>query len=226
MRVLRIGAVAAVVVLVAAASAAAGPRGQWTPLPGTVINFAEPGLARTPDGVLHVVYTREERNEGGPRSTSRSAPPGKVGADSVALGGWSAMSHPDLLRMPDGSLRAFFGGIRSTTPGETNNAMNTATAPARGAPWTLSRERRAQATYAYATGVAGAGLAKDGTPISTWSGTPGLGFHYGVNPAEPDGRIPQTRLLPLHTRISRSTRRAARPGSASTRTRARARVCT
>jgi hypothetical protein len=43
-----------------------------------------------------------------------------------------------------------------------------------------------------ATGVAGAGLAKDGTPISTWSGTPGLGFHFGVNPADPDGRIPQS----------------------------------
>ena len=40
------------------------------------------------------------------------------------------MSHPDLLRMPDGTLRAFFGGIRTTNPGETNNTMNTATAPA------------------------------------------------------------------------------------------------
>ena len=102
------------------------------------------------------------------------------------------MSHPDLLRMPDGSLRAFFGGIRSTSPGETNNAMNTATAPAAGAPWTLKPGKAAQATYAYATGVAGAGLAKDGTPISAWSGTPGLGFHYGVDPGTPDGRIPQT----------------------------------
>jgi hypothetical protein len=180
-----------VAVLALAASSAAGPPGQWTRLPGTVINFAEPGLARTSDGALHVLYTR--------RNGSREdlihvsvAPNGRVGGESVALGGWSAMSHPDLLRMPDGTLRAFFGGIRSTSSGETNNAMNTATAPASGSPWTLKPGKAAQATYAYATGVAGAGLARDGTPISTWSGSPGLGFHYGIDPAQTDGTIPQT----------------------------------
>jgi hypothetical protein len=156
-----------------------------------VINFAEPGLARTPDGVLHVIYTRRNGNREDLIHLA-VAPSGTVGGDSVALGGWAAMSHPDLLRMPDGTLRAFFGGIRSTSPGETNNAMNTATAPASGASWTLKPGKAAQATYAYATGVAGAGLAKDGTPVSTWSGSPGLGFHYGLDPAQPDGRIPQT----------------------------------
>ena len=180
-----------VVVLALAASAGAGPRGQWTRLPGTVINFAEPGLARTSDGTLHVLYTR--RNA--PREDLihvSVAPNGRVGGESVALGGWASMSHPDLLRMPDGTLRAFFGGIRSTSPGETNNSMNTATAPASGATWTLKPGKAAQATYAYATGVAGAGLARDGTPISTWSGSPGLGFHFGVDPAQPDGVIPQS----------------------------------
>lgn len=101
------------------------------------------------------------------------------------------MSHPDLLRMPDGSLRTFFGGIRTTNPGETNNALNTATAPASGAQWTLQPGKAAQSTYAYATSYAGAALAKDGTPISTWAGSPGLGFHYGVSPESPDGLIPQ-----------------------------------
>lgn len=184
-------AAAAVVVLAVAPMAGAGPRGQWTRLPGTVLNFAEPGLARTPDGVLHVVYTRRNGTKEDLIHLEVSAG-GKVGPDAVALGGWSAMSHPDLLRMPDGSLRAFFGGIRSTNAGETNNAMNTATAPAAGTPWTLKPGNAAQATYAYATGVAGAGLAKDGTPISAWSGTPGLGFHYGVDASTPDRTIPQT----------------------------------
>ena len=184
-------AVSTVLVLVVTASAAAGPRGQWTRLPGTVINFAEPGLARTGDGVLHVVYTRKNGTKEDLVHLEVS-PKGNVGPDAVALGGWSSMSHPDLLRMPDGSLRAFFGGIRSTNAGETNNAMNTATAPASGAPWALKPGKAAQATYAYATGVAGAGLAKDGTPISTWSGSPGLGFHYGIDASTPDGKIPQT----------------------------------
>ena len=141
--------------------------------------------------MLHVVYTRRNGTKEDLVHLEIS-PAGAVGADAVALGGWSSMSHPDLLRMPDGSLRAFFGGIRTTNPGETNNAMNTATAPASGAPWTLKPGKSAQATYAYATGVAGAGLSKDGTPISTRSGSPGLGFHYGVEPNTADGKITQT----------------------------------
>jgi hypothetical protein len=155
-----------------------------------VINFAEPGLARTSDGVLHVVYVR---NDGSRRDLLHVgvSPSGRVGGDTVALDNWNAMSHPDLLRMPDNTLRAFFGGIRSTSTGETNNAMNTATAPASGTNWTLKPGKAAQAPYAYATSVTGAGLAKDGTPISTWAGTPGLEYHYGIDPSQPDRRIPQ-----------------------------------
>jgi hypothetical protein len=183
--------VAALVVLALAGSAQAGPRGQWTRLPGNVINFAEPGLARTADGVLHVVYTRRNGNKEDLIALEVS-PAGKVGADSVALGGWASMSHPDLLRMPDGTLRAFVGGIRSTNVGETNKRLSTATAPAAGNPWTLKPGDVVQASSAYATGVAGAGLAKDGTPISTWSVTPGLGYHYGINGGDPDRTIPQS----------------------------------
>jgi hypothetical protein len=184
-------AVAVIVLLAVVGSAAAGPPGQWTKLPGTVINFAEPGLARTSDGVLHVVYTRRNGNKEDLIALEIS-PSGKVGPDAVAIGGWAAMSHPDLLRMPDGTLRAFFGGIRSTNPGETNKRLSTATAPASGAPWTLKPGDVVQAPSAYATGVAGAGLAKDGTPISTWSVSPGLGYHYGINGGDPDRSIPQS----------------------------------
>lgn len=191
MRVRLLAAATVVIALSLATSAAAGPRGQWTRLPGTVVNFAEPGLARTADGVLHVVYVRKNGTKSDLVHVPVS-PAAKVGGDSVALGGWSAMSHPDLLRMPDNSLRVFLGGIRSTAAGDDNDAMNTATAPATGGPWTLKPGRAAQALYAYATSVTGAGLAKDGTPISTWSGSPGLGFHYGVDPKDPDGKIPQT----------------------------------
>jgi hypothetical protein len=184
-------AVVALLVLGLSAGAQAGPRGQWTRLPGTVINFAEPGLARTGDGVLHVLYTRRNGTKEDLVHLEVSAA-GAVGSDAVAIGGWSAMSHPDLLRMPDGTLRAFFGGIRSTNVGETNKRLSTATAPASGSPWTLKAGDVVQAPSAYATGVAGAGLAKDGTPISTWSVSPGLGYHYGISGGDPDRSIPQT----------------------------------
>lgn len=199
MRAVRIS-IAVLVLLAISGSASAGTPGQWTRLPGTVVNFAEPGLARTSDGVLHAVYTRKAGTKEELAHVTVSAG-GNVGSAAVALGGWSSMSHPDLLRMTDGSLRVFFGGIRSTNPGETNNAMNTATAPASGAQWALQTGKAAQATYAYATSYAGAGLAKNGTPISSWAGTPGLGFHYGVDPSAPDGKIPQSGCCLYHPDI-------------------------
>jgi hypothetical protein len=181
----RILVTAAVVALVVSATAVAGAPGSWTRLPGTVVNFAEPGLARTNDGTLHVVWTRKSGTKAELAHVAVK-PNGAVGSAAVALGGWSGMSHPDLLRMPDGTLRAFFGGIRTTAANEPNDSMNTATAPASGTPWTLQTGNAAQSTSAYATNVAGAGLAKDGTPISTWSTTPGVGYHYGLDPADPD----------------------------------------
>jgi hypothetical protein len=184
-------AATAVALAICASYAPAGSPGSWTRLPGTVINFAEPGVARTSDGVLHTVYVVKNGTKSDMLQASVK-PAGSVGSGPSVVTGWSALAHPDLLLMPDGSLRAFFGGIRSTATGEGNNALNTATAPAGGGPWTLQAGHAAQATYAYATTVTGAGLAKDGTPISTWSGTPGLGFHYGTDPADPDGKIPQS----------------------------------
>lgn len=181
----------AVTVLGLAASASGGPRGTWTRLPGTVLNFAEPGLARTSDGMLHVLYVRDGRPlDELVHVTVR--PNGAVGSPASALGGWRTLNNPDLLRMPDGSLRAFFGGIRSTAAGEPNRALNTATAPASGRPWTLQVGKAAQSSSAYSGSSTGAGLARDGTPVSAWASTGELGFHYGVDPADPDRVVPQT----------------------------------
>jgi hypothetical protein len=55
MRVASAVGITAVFAVVLVLPAPAGPPGSWTRLPGTVVNFAEPGLARTSDGVLHVV---------------------------------------------------------------------------------------------------------------------------------------------------------------------------
>jgi hypothetical protein len=190
MRPLRSVASTVVILLVLTAAAGAGPPGQWTRLSGAVINFAEPGLARTSDGVLHVVYVR---SNGSRRDLVHLSinPGGRVGRDSIALSGWSSMNHPDLLRMPDNTLRVFFGGIRSTSAGETNTALNTATAPASGATWTLQAGKAAQSNTAYAGATTGAGLARDGTPISTWS-SGGVGYHYGTSPSDPDRSVPET----------------------------------
>ena len=163
------------------------------------------------------------RNEGRP-DPRRRRPAGKVGSASVALDGWASMSHPDLLRMPDGTLRSFFGGIRSTSPGETNNAMNTATAPARGTTWTLKPGKAAQAVYAYITGVTGGALRR-----TERRSRPGPELRASASTTASTPRSPtaasRRRAAASTTRRSRSTRPAARPGSASTRTRTRGPEC-
>ena len=190
--------------------------------PGTVVNFAEPGLARTSDGVLHVVYTRKNGTKEELVHVAVS-PGGKVGADR-GRARWLVVDDPP---GPAAHARrhrcaSFFGGIRSTNPGETNNAMNTATAPASGAQWTLKPGRRRRRTYAYATSYAGAGLAKDGTPISTLGGHSGARVPLRRRSERARRQDPAERLLPVPRPTSASTRRAVRPGSASTRTRPRA----
>ncbi|MBM2821945.1 MAG: hypothetical protein HW413_691 [Thermoleophilia bacterium] len=183
--------VAIVAMLALAVPAAAGPPGSWTRLPGTVFNFAEPGLARTSDGVLHVLYVRKNGAMSDLVHVAVS-PAGKVGSHTVALGRWRTMNHPDVVRLQDGSLRTFFGGIRSTGQGETNTALNTATAPARGAPWELQIGKAAHSNGAYSGATAGAGLARDGTPISAWYSTGAMGFHYGTSLDDPDRAVPTT----------------------------------
>lgn len=182
---------AVVVALVLAVPAAGGPPGAWTRLPGTVLNLAEPGLVRTADDTLHVVYIRQSGAQDDLMHVT-VRPTGAVGQATTGIGSWRSMNNPDLLRMPDGSLRAFFGGIRSTSSGEQNTSMNTATAPAAGRPWTVQEGRVVQSRSAYTGASTGAGLARDGTPISAWASTGEAGFHYGTDPNDPDRRAAQS----------------------------------
>jgi hypothetical protein len=67
-------------------------------------------FARTPDGVLHLVWqTMADRSFVG-LSAAAISPSGKVGAPVSALTGWTA-GQPGLLARPDGSLQALFAAI-------------------------------------------------------------------------------------------------------------------
>ena len=168
-------------------TAYAGPPGQWTRITETnLANIAEVGLARTADGALHVAWLRQNGAKQGIMHSAIGLD-GRLTAESPTpiVTDWAAVSNPDLILTPDGGLRIFFGGIRSTNAGETNQALNTATADASGAAWTLVEHKVAASSSAYASPI-GAGSTKDGTPISTWATTGDLGVHFGINPDEPD----------------------------------------
>jgi hypothetical protein len=172
-------------VLAVGAPANAGPPGTWTrvsPANGTPGDLF--GVARTADGVLHVAWPgREDGGTGGVRHTPIS-PAAAVGEASPVVSGWGAIGAVDLIRTADGSLRVFFGGLQS--PRSPNQGLNTASAPASGAGWSLQSGRVARETHVYARSVSSA-LGRDGTPVTVWDGLRSeAGYHFGLDLGGPE----------------------------------------
>src|SRR5436309_13714885 len=100
-------AIAALFALALATMAEAGPPGHWTPVSkGRVESGDEAGLARTPDGILHVVWQRRG-------ATTSALWQTRVSPNGVSLGLGPAASHlsepgsPALTLAPGGVLNAF-----------------------------------------------------------------------------------------------------------------------
>jgi hypothetical protein len=171
--------------LVVVGTVGAGPPGNYTRISETNgRNIEQVATARTADGVLHVLWTRQVANKEDLMHTRIGADGTQIGQPNAVQTGWSTIGNPDVVATPGGGLRAFWGGIRSTNAGETNNAMNTATAGTDGLSWSLQAGKAAKDTSAYAS-TAGAGLAGS-TPVSAWATTFGTRVHFGTSPADTD----------------------------------------
>jgi hypothetical protein len=141
-------------------------------------NTFTPGFVRTSGGVLHVAFLRQEAgNTNSMRHVAISAR-GKVGPSVDMLGNWNFLANPDLVPVPGGGLRVFFGGIHTTNPGEPNDEMNTATAGSAGDVWALQPGSISNDEQGAAD--AGATTAADGTPLVSWSATLGVFVHRGA----------------------------------------------
>lgn len=172
--------------LVVAAVAAAGP-GTWSRAgkrPGSP-GF-QAGLARTADGVLHVVSLRRSGAKFELWQVRIGSDGRLLGSNTVARG-WSQLANPELVLTPDGGLRALIGGDKSPTAA--NPGLVTATAPAEGAPWTTQPDPVSPGADTALADV-GATTGKDGTPIVVWATPAGLRYRYGIDPAVSDIVLP------------------------------------
>jgi hypothetical protein len=144
----------------------------WSRISGPTQPGSQLGLARSQDGVLHVIWNR------GATGTSifetRISPAGTAAGTSTVMSGWNGNGGLALLVMPDKSLRLFASGT---------GGINTFTAPAAGRSWSLQSGTFWGAAIAEASGVIGATLTKDGQPVTAWRGNAA----EGVPPAS----IPQ-----------------------------------
>ncbi|MDQ3953690.1 MAG: hypothetical protein M3279_12140 [Actinomycetota bacterium] len=188
MRSFRLRALAALSVLglvVAAPTASGGPPGRWTKIGNPSVNFAQPGMARTSDGTLHLVWVRETAGNAAADDVVHTsiAAGGTAGSTDVVQSAWaSAWPVPDLVLTPDGGLRAFWGGIRSTASNEEHTNISTATAPSSGPPWTLHPGDVSEGAGGSASSI-GAATAADGTPLFAFGGGH---VHRGVDPSTPN----------------------------------------
>jgi hypothetical protein len=170
-------------VLVAAASLGAAGAGHaaptgWSRISGPAGAGAQLGLART-GGVLHVIWNRGAS----PTSiydTRLSAAGTPVGTSTVATG-WDGNGGIALLAMPDKSLRLFAVGGHTPGLGSSLVGVNTLTAPASGATWTLAPGVVWGGAVANAAGFLGATLTKDGQPVTSWDGF----VHPSLDPGAP-----------------------------------------
>jgi hypothetical protein len=157
------------------ASTAGSP---WSRISGPAQPGSQLGLARTQDGVLHVIWNR------GATPTSifetRLAAAGTPAGTSTVAAGWDGNAGLALLVMPDRTLRLFASG--GSHPGSSASGINTLTAPAHGGSWALQSGTTWGGAVAN-TAVIGATLTKDGQPVTAWRGFAAAGV--------PPGSIPQ-----------------------------------
>jgi len=176
--------VLAVLAATAAAGVAAGrgvgtaARASWARISGPSQPGVQLGLARTSDGVLHVIWNR------GASPTSifetRLSAGGNAAGTSTVASGFDGNGGLALLALPDRTLRLFAAG--ATKPGSTAYGINTFTAPAAGGAWTLQPGAYWGGAVAGSAAAIGATLTGDGQPVTAWRGFAAAGVPPGSVP--------------------------------------------
>lgn len=175
--------------------AQAGPPGKWSKVTSPNTNIDEAGLARTADGTLHVLWTREESGLGGTVLHSALSRNAKTvsGPDTVFAYAGGVNRGVQLLPTPGGGLRAFFAGLSAGSP--LSDQLATATS-GDGKAWSVQPTPASNATPAggsavYAAHGIGGAIGAGGVPIAAWGDSaPGEGgYHIGIDPATPDERF-------------------------------------
>lgn len=180
-----------------AAQAGATALGPWQQVANAGLqNISEAGLARTPDGVLHVAWTSQQTPSSEGILTLPISAGGSLGATQTVISGWASLEDPALGLTPSGGLQAFFGGLHSTDAGDPNGDMNLASSTDGGNTWTVmpadviaGPDRTA---YASQTAVSNS-LIGQASPFETWTGTSGVWVNAGIAATTPDSNY-QTQL--------------------------------
>lgn len=172
--------------LAAPTTAAATPQGDarvgfsgWDPLTASASpNFAEVSVARTSDGVSHLVWLVEDATGKNYEHTAISPSGGQGPVTRVLASSWSQLTNsPDIGVNPDGSLRVAFQGSIDGSTAEffSYKGIYSAVSADGGASWSVAREALAKSTAGGAT----LAYTPDGTTIAGGGDTGGFHWHVG-----------------------------------------------
>lgn len=178
-------AVLVAVLLVAvptSSGASAGAPGTWAQVTkGDRRSTDDVGLARTKDGVLHVLWERREGRSSTGIAHTTIGKGGKPGRTTAVVTAAQAVDNPAVLVLPDGRLQAFFAALGSSVP---QGGVTGAVAPASGVGWKKQGVRSSSTTSA--VGPVGAALTADGTPAFAYSASFRLAVHIGTDAGDAD----------------------------------------
>jgi hypothetical protein len=179
---------AAVLALAVVSGASAGGRAasstKWSRLgTGAISAAAQPGVVRTSDGSLHVVWVRRAGTGYDLLHTGIGAS-GAVEATSPVVTGWKGMVVGPSIVVDGGQLRVLFAGLDQAT---TSNdplfgTLATATGGRDGTTWSAPEKANATNTFVYGARSIGAAVTRGGTPVALWgdSQPDRDGYHFGV----------------------------------------------
>lgn len=125
------------------------------------------GLARTGDGVLHVLWAGPARIPYTSVFDTTITPAGKLRSPQSVLSGWSAVNAPDAVVTPDGRVHVLVGGAKTGALGDATAGINDIVGPE---SWTFPA-----AAFGNAPGASSAGNAEPraavlpgGQIVSVW----------------------------------------------------------
>lgn len=134
-------------------------------------NLTQPGVARTADGVLHVVARVVT-----PLTTSFKyhtiSPSGVVSPSVDILTGWNSATNPSAVALPDGRIRVFFGGIRTTDVSDpfSGGSLYSVTSDTTRASWSLDTTPYTSQNSVYGATSIGATTDTSGIQYVAWTG--------------------------------------------------------
>ena len=179
----RAAVLAVLIAACAAPSASAAPWKRVTTPDGASTD--QVGLARTDDGVLHLVWSHPTGPNTEDLLHTVIARNGRVGATTPVQSGWTGFTNAAVVVAP-GGLRTFWGGFRSTDSSDPQRETNTALSPDGGASWVLQPGSVVPGgAQSYASNTA-ATVRPDGTTLQAFAGTLGTWVHAGLSPATPN----------------------------------------